>query len=142
TRLVGGVVASLQRLAREPRATLVAVGWTTLSWSSTIALVWLAQQAFPGVPTSLATTLVLWTAIICAMSVLPTPGFFGPFEAAGVAALAVFGTDPVAAKAFALAFHLVLFSFAVTIAALSMVSMGLSLADLRPRLEPAQSTPR
>jgi len=141
--LVGGVVESLRRLAREPRSALVAVGWSVLSWCTTVLIVWLALHAFDGLPTALAASMVLWTAIACAMSVLPTPGFFGPFEAAGVAALAVFGADPVIAKAFVLFFHVLLLAFAFAIALLSMISLRLSLSDLRPRLDPAdQSTPR
>ncbi len=140
-KLVDGVVRSLRRLGREPRTTLVAAGWTVVSWTSTIALVWLAQHAFDGVPTLLSSTLVLWTAAVCAMAVLPTPGFFGPFEAATVAALAVFGANPVDAKAFALVLHLLLFGFAVLAAVASLATMPLSMADLRPG-EPVRSTPR
>lgn len=131
-RLVSGLVDSFQRLGHRPASGFIALAWSMLSWTSTIALVWAAQHAFPAIPTALTVSLVLWTSIITAMSAVHTPGFFGTFEAASVAALALFGTDPTTAKAFALVFHLVMFAFAVAIAVGSMLSMRLSFDDLRP----------
>jgi len=130
--LVHGVTESLRRLAREPTSALVAVGWSLVSWIATIGVVWLAQQAFDGIPDSVTVSLVLWTALVTAMSALPTPGFFGPFEAAGVAALALFGASGPPAKAFVLVLHVLVFAFAVALALAAMVWLPLSLDDLRP----------
>ena len=129
-QLVGRITESLRRLAESPHSAVAATAWTGLSWTTTIALVWLAMQAFDGLPGSWTTSLVLWTAIVCAIVVLPTPGSFGPFEAAGVATLAVFGTAPDTAKAFVVVLHTSIFTFGLAIAAISMVTLRLNPRDL------------
>lgn len=133
-----GLTRSVRRLGERPVQALVAIGWTLASWTTTIAIVWLVQQAFDGVPQALSTSLVLWMGIIAGTSVIHTPGFFGTFEAVTVAVLVLFGADPGLAKAFGLAFHLLLFAFGSTLGVTAMITMGLSLQDLNPRnsLEP------
>lgn len=113
--LVGGQAAAWSaaaaELARSPGRTAPAVGWTALTWASSIGYVWCALHAVPGLPANVEAAAVAWAGVIAAISALPTPGFVGSYEAGMVAALSLLGGRPAAAAAAALGLHVLYVAF-------------------------------
>jgi uncharacterized membrane protein YbhN (UPF0104 family) len=64
------------------------------------------------------------------MTAVPTPGFFGSFEAACTGALVLWGVEADLARTFALVLHLTQFAFTIVIGSLALVSEGLGMRAL------------
>jgi uncharacterized membrane protein YbhN (UPF0104 family) len=67
---------------------------------------------------------------------VPTPGFFGGFEALCVAALAVLHADGDKARTFAVLLHLGQFAFTVVLGSYYLIKEGVSLGTLVRRSAP------
>ncbi|MCB9697556.1 MAG: flippase-like domain-containing protein [Alphaproteobacteria bacterium] len=107
--VIGGFAASmggaLRELSGDPRRGLPAVLLTTGTWGSYFAYVTAVLACFPGLPGGARIGTVTATAVIAGTTALPTPGFFGSYEASMVAALRLHGADEVSASAAALFLH-------------------------------------
>jgi uncharacterized membrane protein YbhN (UPF0104 family) len=84
-----------------------------------------------GISVPFSAALFLNGLIMFAVALPSTPGYFGPFEAAAVAGLAVYGVDRNLAIAWSLTFH-VLTLIPITVIGLYYVARsGLRLGELR-----------
>jgi len=135
---LGPRLAAFTRRFREGFLSLLArpiaaVGALLLSlgiWALVIGGVAVVMGAFPGVPSGLGPAWSTWTITLSGMTVLPTPGFFGSYEAFCSASLLLWGVDGTLARTFALVLHLSQFGFTVAIGALAMAVEGASLSTL------------
>lgn len=125
-----GAVAAL---VRRPAAGLQAVALTVGLWVLTLGAVHLQLAATVGVPSDFGATLTTWTATLSGMSVLPTPGFFGGFEAACSTALQLLGAEKSAAAPFAILLHLGQFVFTIVLGVGFLAAEGLSLREVVAR---------
>jgi len=89
--------------------------------------VWFVLMAFADVPHGWDVALTNWSVTLSGMTVMPTPGFFGSFEAFCTAGLVLFGVDGDLARTFAVVNHLTLFGFTVGIGLAFLLKEGLSL---------------
>jgi hypothetical protein len=108
----------------------VVIFWSAVLWGVNALSIWLGLIAFDiSVP---------WTAAIIVQALLglavalpSSPGFFGPFEAAGKASLALYGVDASRALAFSAPYHLFAFFVPVMLVGLwSLSRTGLRLSKL------------
>jgi hypothetical protein len=129
-RLIAGVAGAAGELAQRPVRGVLAVLASVLTWSLTIGSVWLVLQAFDGLPVSWTAAVVVWTVTIAGMAALPTPGFFGPYEAFCLAALLLWQVDSDVARTFAVVLHLSHFSVTVGLGVPFLLAEGRSLGDL------------
>jgi uncharacterized membrane protein YbhN (UPF0104 family) len=118
---LGPPLASLARatreLARRPARALAGAALTLGTWLSCILYVWCSMRALPSLPGTWEAAALAWAGIIATLTALPTPGFFGSFEAGATAALSLYGTPAAAASAWALALHVGYTSFVAAMAA-------------------------
>jgi hypothetical protein len=103
---------------------------SVLVWSSTVVYVWITLACFPSLPQGLTVATVVWAAIISGIVALPTPGYFGAYEAFGLAALMLWDVDEQAARAFALFLHLAVLGFMIAVGGLFLIREGWSLRAL------------
>lgn len=133
---LGDKVGGLARRFREGFLTLLSrpldaalcFGISVAIWGLTIGAVGTVMTGFDGIPVGLGPAWSTWTITLSGMTAVPTPGFFGGFEAFCSAALWLWGVDPDLARTFALVLHLGQFAFTVAIggAALAIEGLGLS----------------
>ena len=116
---------------RSPRLLLVSVAWALFQWAFLATSFVLAFLAFGITGPGMLGAVFLQSIIAIAVSVPAAPGFFGPFEAASVWGLSLWGVEKERAVSFAFGFHLGGW-FSVTAIGLWYVwSLGLSWRDLR-----------
>ncbi len=125
-----GAVAAL---AARPAVALQAFALSVVIWALTVLAVRLQLAASPGLPAGFDAALATWTATLSGMTVLPTPGFFGGFEAACVTALQALGSPRELAAPFAILLHLTQFVFTVALGAVFLVREGLDLRQVVAR---------
>jgi len=138
--LVRRFAEGLRSLARRPLDLVRTLGITVLIWSLTVYAVATQLRAFPSMPHDLQTALVVWTATLSGMSAVPTPGFFGGFEAFCAAALVMLGVDGDAARVFAVMLHLGQFGVTVLMGLICLVWEGVSLREVVARSRASAST--
>jgi uncharacterized membrane protein YbhN (UPF0104 family) len=128
--LLGSFRASVVVLARRPQRALLLLALSAGIWGATIVgiRVIYAGTPFPGLGFRAAA--VNWGLTLAAMTALPTPGFFGPYEAASSAALRLMGLAPEPAVAVAVVTHLGQFVFTVGLGLVFLLGAGLSLGEL------------
>jgi uncharacterized protein (TIRG00374 family) len=115
---------------RHPRRFLIVFFWALSLWLTQALAFWIMFRAV-GIPTPFSAALFVQGLIVFGVAVPSTPGFFGPFELAAVAGLAVYGVDRSMAVAWALTFH-VLSLIPITVIGLYYVARsGLRLGELR-----------
>ena len=124
---------ALLSLVRRPAVAAQAFGLSVVIWVLTILAVQVQLMASTGVPSDFSTALTTWTATLSGMTVLPTPGFFGGFEAACSAALRLFGVPQESAAPFAILLHLAQFVFTIVLGAIFLAIEGLSLREVVAR---------
>lgn len=124
---------ALVALAGRPAVAAQAVALSALIWLLTLAAVQVQLNAFPGLPNGFLDALTTWTATLSGMTVLPTPGFFGGFEAACAAALRLLGAPQDLAAPFAIVLHLTQFVFTVALGGCFLVVEGLTLREVVTR---------
>lgn len=129
----GRFQGAVRALAARPLVAGQALLLSMVIWGLTLLAVRLQLLASPGLPTSAGATLATWTATLSGMTVLPTPGFFGGFEAACVAALQVLGASREDAAPFAILLHLTQFAFTIVLGVLFLVREGLDLRQVVAR---------
>lgn len=119
-QILEGVIEGFDAL-RSVNRTLAVIFWSLVLWGVNGLSIWLGLIAFDiSVP---------WTAAIIVQALLgfavalpSSPGFFGPFEAAGKAALALYGVDASRALAFSAPYHL--FAFVVPVMLIGLWSLS------------------
>jgi hypothetical protein len=120
----------LVTLARRPAAFAGVIGLSVVIWAITVAAVQITLASFPGLPASTGNALTIWSVTLAGMTVAPTPGFFGGFEAFCSAGLLMLGADADRARTFAVILHLGQFLFTVGSGLVFLVWEGLSLREV------------
>lgn len=91
---------------RNPRLLAVSVAWALFQWLFLATSFVLAFRAFGIDEPGFLGAVFLQSVIAVAVSLPAGPGFFGPFEAASVWGLGLWGVDASRAASFAIGFHL------------------------------------
>jgi glycosyltransferase 2 family protein len=105
--LIEGVRHGLAVL-RSPSRLAGVIVWSLVLWLVNGLAFYVAFAAF-DIPVGYTGALLLQGLLVLGISVPSTPGFFGPFEAVIVAALALYGVPSSLAFSYAIAFHLTTF---------------------------------
>ncbi len=127
-RLWGSFRDGLEVL-RTPSRMLMSFAWMLASWGLALLEYWLVLRSV------LPAAQPLWAGFMLAATLLGVavpslPGYVGVFEAAGVAALTVFGVPPNQALAAALVLHGMVYSIASLIGATALMMDGETLTGL------------
>jgi hypothetical protein len=91
---------------RNPRLLAISVAWALFQWLFLAGSFVLAFRAFGIDAPGFLGAVFLQSVIAVAVSLPAGPGFFGPFEAASVWGLGLWGVDASRAASFAIGFHL------------------------------------
>lgn len=124
------LAAAIRELGRAPLRGLGAIGFTLALWVSNVGYVQAGLLCFEALPASISSATLTFVAIITGVTVLPTPGFFGSYEAAAVVGLSSLGASPAPAAAFALFLHLAYTVFTVAVGLPALWALGASISDL------------
>lgn len=127
---VGAFHRGLRDLLRRPFAALSTLGLSLVMWSGIILAVYTLMAGFEGVPASVQAALTTWTMTITGMTLAPTPGFWGSYEAFCLAALLIFDVERSVGTTFAVVLHLTQFSFIVGLGSSYLIAEGVSLTGL------------
>ncbi len=115
---------------RHPGRFAIVFGWAAALWLTQAFAFWIMFVAL-GISIPFSAALFLNGLIMFAVALPSTPGYFGPFEAAAVAGLGIYGVDRNLAIAWSLTFH-VLTLIPITVIGLWYVARsGLRLGELR-----------
>jgi uncharacterized protein (TIRG00374 family) len=123
-------VHGLRALFARPSRALWALVCTFLIWSSTLLMVACMMWGFKGMTPTFSSVIFNWGATMVGIVFLPTPGFFGGFEAGNVASLLLFKVPLALARTYALVLHLVVFFHAVAAGLFFLMMEGWSLVSL------------
>ena len=105
--LIEGVRQGLVVL-RTPARLLLVIFWSLVLWLMNALAFHVGFAAF-DIPVSYMGTLLMQGLLVLGISIPSTPGFFGPFEAVIVAALALYGVPHDLAFSYAISFHVTSF---------------------------------
>ena len=115
---------------RHPRRFFVVFLWALALWLTQASAFWIMFQAL-HISAPFSAALFVNGLIMFAVALPSTPGYFGPFEIAAVAGLAIYGVNQNLAVAWSLTFH-VLTLVPITVIGLYYVARsGLQLGELR-----------
>lgn len=129
-RVVDDFVKGISAL-RRPRLAISAVAWTLGIWITNAAAFWLGLHSF-GIHVGWTAPLLLQSFVALSIALPSSPGFFGPFEAAGRIALGLYGIEATRAVSFAFSFHLVAYFVPVVIVGFwALARSPLTLSSLR-----------
>ncbi|MDP2317429.1 MAG: lysylphosphatidylglycerol synthase transmembrane domain-containing protein [Pseudomonadota bacterium] len=117
-------------LARRPAALAGVLAASVVIWAITVLAVYVTLLAFPGLPATPGNALTIWSVTLSGMTVAPTPGFFGGFEAFCTAGLLMLGADGDRARTFAVLLHLGQFGFTVGTGLMFLLYEGFSLTEV------------
>ncbi len=131
-RIVAGIESIRQGLSalRSPSRLAGVIVWSLVLWMVNAASFWIAFGAF-GIPADYPAALVLQGVLVIGISVQFAPGFVGQFEAAIVAALALYGVGNEVASSYAIAYHAVTFLPIVLLGFWSLARSPVAIGDLR-----------
>jgi uncharacterized membrane protein YbhN (UPF0104 family) len=104
--------------------------WSLALWLVNALALYVSFDAF-DIPVGLGGALVLQGVLVIGISVQLTPGFVGQFEAAIVAALALYGIPNDVASSYAIAYHGATFVPITLAGAWSLARTPVALSDLR-----------
>jgi uncharacterized membrane protein YbhN (UPF0104 family) len=127
--IIEGIRQGLSAL-QSPSRLAGAVFWSLAVWALNAFAFWVAFSAF-GLSVDYAGALILQGIMVVGISVQLAPGFVGQFEAAIVAALALYGVSNDIASSYAIAFHAVTFVPIVLLGFWSLARSPVALGDLR-----------
>jgi hypothetical protein len=127
--LIEGIRHGLASL-RSPGLLAGVVFWSLALWLVNALAMWVSFAAF-DIPVGFAGALVLQGVLVIGISVQLTPGFVGQFEAAIVAALALYGISNEVASSYAIAYHGATFVPITLAGAWSLARTPVDLSDLR-----------
>lgn len=131
-RLVGMIEGVRHGLAslRSPGLLAGVVLWSLALWLLNAAAMWVSFAAF-DIPVGFGGALIMQGVLAIGISVQLTPGFVGQFEAAIVAALALYGISNDVASSYAIAYHGATFVPITLAGAWSLARTPVALSDLR-----------
>ena len=131
-RVVGFIEGIRHGLAslRSPALLTGVVAWSLVHWLVNAAAMWVTFAAF-DIPVGFGGALVLQGVLAIGISVQLTPGYVGQFEAAVVAALALYGISNEVASSYAIAYHGATFLPITLAGAWSLARTPVALSDLR-----------
>ncbi len=121
-----GITDGLSGL-RSPARLAGVVGWSLVMWLVSAASFYAMFFAF-GINVTFGGALLLQSAMAFGIAVPSTPGYFGPFEAAIVAVLGLFGVSDTTAFSYAVTYHI---STLLPVTLLGMLSLAVSPIALR-----------
>ena len=125
-----GFLGAFKQLRQDPMRGVVALLCSLVVWGTTIAAVWLVMRSF-GLSGGWAAALVCWTFTITGMTFMPTPGFFGAYEACCAGALVLMEICTLSeAMAFALVLHLGQFVYLSVLGVTFLVKEGVTLGGV------------
>ena len=127
--LIEGIRHGLAAL-RSPVLLGAVVFWSLVLWVVNAWAFYIGFSAF-DIPVSFTGALLMQGILVFGISVQLTPGFVGQFEAAIVAALALYGVPNDLASSYAIAFHGTTFLPIILLGAWSLARTPLALSDLR-----------
>jgi glycosyltransferase 2 family protein len=127
--MIDGVRHGLASL-RSPALLVGVIAWSIALWVVNALAFWVGFAAF-DIPVGFAGALILQGVVVIGISVQLTPGFVGQFEAAIVAALALYGIPNDIASSYAIAFHGATFIPITLAGAWSLARTPVALSDLR-----------
>lgn len=116
-----GVTDGLSGL-RSPARLAGVIFWSLALWLMSAASFYVMFAAF-DIKVSFGGALLLQSAMAFGIAVPSTPGFFGPFEAALVAVLSLFGVSDTTAFSYAVTYHL---TTLVPVTLLGLISLAVS----------------
>ena len=93
---------------RTPERLILVVFWSFALWLVNALAFYVGFAAF-DIPVSYLGALLMQGLLVLGISIPSTPGFFGPFEAVIVAALALYGVPKDLAFSYAISFHVTTF---------------------------------
>lgn len=131
-RIVGLIEGVRHGLAvlRSPTLLAGTIVWSLVLWLTNGLAFYVAFAAF-GIPVGYLGSLLMQGILVFGISVQLTPGFVGQFEAAIVAALALYGVPNDLASSYAIAFHATTFLPIILLGAWSLARTPVALSDLR-----------
>jgi len=132
--LADGIRHGLASL-RSPALLTGVAAWSIALWVLNAVALWVCFAAF-DIPVGLGGALVLQGILVIGISVQLTPGFIGQFEAAIVAALALYGISNDVASSYAIAYHGATFLPITLAGAWSLARTPVDLSDLRGASRP------
>jgi uncharacterized protein (TIRG00374 family) len=115
---------------RSPPLLAGTIVWSLILWLTNGLAFYVAFKAF-GIPVGFLGALLMQGILVFGISVQLTPGFVGQFEAAIVAALALYRVPNDLASSYAIAFHATTFVPIILLGAWSLARTPLALSDLR-----------
>ncbi len=115
---------------RRPGQGVAVVALGVGVWTTTILGAQALLAAFSGLPAEWEVALTVTAVTVAGAVVIPTPGFFGPFEAFCTATLVLWEVDASTAAAFAVLWHGLVFGFHVVTGTVLLLREGRSLGDL------------
>ncbi len=127
--LIEGIRHGLSVL-RSPSLLAGTVVWSIVLWLVNALAFYVALAAF-AIPVGFGGALLMQGILVFGISVQLTPGFLGQFEAAIVAALALFAVPAALASSYAIAFHATTFLPIILLGAWSLARTPVALSDLR-----------
>jgi len=136
-RIVGLIEGVRHGLAvlRSPTLLAGTIAWSLVLWLTNALAFYVAFGAF-GIPVGYLGSLLMQGILVFGISVQLTPGFVGQFEAAIVAALALYGVPNDLASSYAIAFHATTFVPIILLGTWSLARTPLALSDLRAPQRP------
>lgn len=138
--LLEGFVGGLGVL-KSPALALEVLWWTVLHWLMNAFAFWLGFAAL-GLAAPWTAALFVQGLIAIGVAIPSSPGFFGPFEAAGTAGLGLYGIGAAQAVSWAIGFHLLSFVPITVIGAWYFSRLDLHLRDLSGAATGAAEPPR
>jgi uncharacterized protein (TIRG00374 family) len=127
--LIEGIRHGLSVL-RSPALLAGTIVWSIVLWLVNALAFYVALEAF-AIPVGFGGALLMQGILVFGISVQLTPGFLGQFEAAIVAALALFQVPAALASSYAIAFHATTFLPIILLGAWSLARTPVALSDLR-----------
>jgi len=131
---IGGFVGSfyrgLRQLLARPSAALVCLVLSVTIWTGIVAAVYILMSGFHGIPATVQAAMTTWTMTITGMTLAPTPGFWGSYEAFCLAALLIFDVERSVGTTFAVVLHLTQFGFIVGLGGSYLLAEGVSFTRL------------
>ena len=127
--LIEGVRHGLSAL-RSPSLLAGTIIWSLVLWLVNGLAFYVAFKAF-DIPVGLLGALLMQGILVFGIAVQLTPGFVGQFEAAIVAALALYGVPRDLATSYAIAYHATTFLPIILLGAWSLARTPVALSDLR-----------
>jgi uncharacterized protein (TIRG00374 family) len=115
---------------RHPRRFVVVFTWALALWLVQPLAFYVMFRAF-GIAAPFSAAVFVQGLIVIGVAVPSTPGYFGPFEAAAVAGLRLYGVSNTLAVAWALSFHILSLLPITLIGLYYLARTGLHLGELK-----------